>query len=361
MEISYERGIMVTHDGVRIMLDPEYSKTPIGIHTIVTHAHSDHVQVMSGESKTHLTQATLDLFSVANKRRAKSAIVQEFHEPFEIGPFEIELINAGHLLGAAQIIVRQGNHSFAYQGDSCPEDLLTVKGADIPRDIDILSIDATYGDPNLKFQPREVSRKNTFTWTISQLSQSKIPVLYVAKMGGAQEIIKYLNNLIPKVPILVESSIALINDVYNKHLQGLNYDLLTPENIKKNDKFIMMIPRSKKKLEEYLPPNLLDKAVRCMITGQTARYNFSRYDFTIPLSTHASYSEIVDTINKVKPLHVLTNFGYHEELAQNITSSHEILCDATATKFMDSIEIPRIKQENFPLKESVFESWFDID
>ena len=53
---------------------------------------------------------------------------------FEIGNFEVEYINAGHLLGAAQIIVREGNETMLYTGDFCPEDLYTINGAELPMD-----------------------------------------------------------------------------------------------------------------------------------------------------------------------------------------------------------------------------------
>ncbi len=101
MEIRYERGILISHQGNKLLLDPEYSSVPFGIPSIVSHAHSDHTAAMSGTGKTFVNNDTLQLFKVAqHQKRARNIHVQTLYEPFEIGPFEIEFIRAGHLLGA---------------------------------------------------------------------------------------------------------------------------------------------------------------------------------------------------------------------------------------------------------------------
>lgn len=362
MEIEYKKGIIVKADNFRIMLDPTYTKTPLGVHTLVTHAHSDHTQVLVGNSRTHLNKITLDLHNVAHKRKGKETIIHDFYEPFELGPFELEFVKAGHLLGAAQIVVRHGNNAFLYTGDFCPESLLTVDGADTPKDIDILAIDATYGNEQIHFQTRKASRSNILTWVIKHIQTGKIPVLNITKLGGAQEVIMFLNQLMPTLPIITDKVISDINMIYEKYNQKLNYvDIFDPRTKELMEgKCVIILPRSTKKLEAIIPNNILSRVQRCIVTGQSAKFGFSKFDHAVPLSTHASYSEIMDTIKTINPKLVLTNFGYHKELAFKITTDPSIDCDANSMREMGCINVSSYRHNSIKVAtKNGFERWFD--
>ncbi len=361
MIIHYDKGIIVKHGGSKIILDPEHAKIPIGIKTIVTHGHADHTQIVPSEASTYLTEETLDLYNAAQSRTAKDIIIKEMNEPFEIGPFEIELIPAGHLLGAVQVIVRQGESSFLYTGDFCPEELLTVQAAKIPKDIDMISIDATYGNKNLYFQSRDIARKGLFTWIFKMFRENKIPVINIAQMGGAQEIIRYINSMFPNLPVITHPVITKISKVYLKHEVKLVYTDMNDEQATElmNGKCVILLPRSTKNYDEILSRDIMNKASKCIVTGQSAKFPFSKFDYAVPLSTHASFTEIIKTIKEINPLHVLTNFGFHSALADDICSNGDIKCDAESIKNISNINIPALKGISPPKVQKPLDQWFD--
>jgi putative mRNA 3-end processing factor len=292
----------------------------------VTHAHSDHSAAISNAGKTFVTQATLDLFNISQqKRRARNIEITQFNEPFELGKFEVEFIPAGHLLGAAQILVRQGNSTFHFSGDFCPEQLLTVPAAEIPNDVDVSVMDSTYGDNRIMFSSRQETRQRLFVWAINQINADKIPVINAAHLGGAQELISLFNQLGSNLPIYVHPKIAHICQVYKEHGVDLKYieiDLQAEQNF--DDPGIILLPRAMKTLSD-LPEHIQKQnTARCMVTGQSAKYGFGSYEYSAALSSHASFLELVDTAQKINPKRIFTYYGYSELFANQLDRKYGI-------------------------------------
>ena len=357
LKLGYERGFVIEHDGRKIILDPETTKTPIGIPSMVTHAHGDHTQSLMGRNDSYLTQITLDLHNATNGRVAKSLFIKNVNQTFELNGFEIELIPAGHLLGAVQVVVRAGNTAIHYTGDFCPESLLTISKATIPSDIDLSIIDTTYGDDKINFDPRINSRRNLFLWTVKQLSNNKIPIINVAKLGGGQEITTLFNNL-GNLNVIVSDELALVNEVYNKHNVELKYSKLSDTDIEaiENSKSVVLIPRSKKEFDGKLAEIDQTRIQRSIVTGQSAKFGFSKWDYAVPLSTHASYNEIVEFIGKINPSMVITTFGYHKEMAENLNKKFLNDNYAKSIKEIDSIDLQYIKSRY--RKSHTLDKWF---
>ncbi len=339
------------------MIDPEYSRTfkP----TIVTHSHADHSAALTSSGRTYTTQATIDLFHAAHNNRVRNCIAKEFYEPFEVGNFEIEFIKAGHLLGAAQIIVRQGNDTFHFTGDFCPEELLTVEQADMPKDVDVCVIDSTYGDSRISFNSRPETRQRLFIWAIAELNNGKLPIINVAHVGGAQEIIKLFNNLASNLPIYVHPKIAAICEVYNNYGIELNYQEINTSPIKIESKSLLLMPRSTKSLENI--KNLLTgrKLSKAIVTGQSAKYGFSSFDFAAPLSTHASFVELVDTALKVNPSTMITHYGYPDKFAELLNNEHNI--PALELKKCEKFKISKLTSKSYTknqVNSSIWSDWY---
>lgn len=314
MDVLFKRGIVVQEGNKRLILDPETPKTPIGIPSIVTHAHSDHTAGMRGGSNTYCTQPTLELFEEVFENKAQNISLVEFNEPFEIDGFEIEFLPAGHLLGAAQILVRKGEETLLYTGDFCPEQLLCVDAATLPREeIDCLVIETTYGDSSLKYEERSQVRMKILTHTMQVMSQRKVPVYNVAHIGGAQEIIRLFNQL-SSIPVFVHEKIARACRVYDQHLpQQLRYEILTEESNVQNS--VVLLPRA----EKQLPLNLREEnVVWGIISGLTARFGFRKFQYSASLSSHANFYELVDYVQTVNPRQVLTHYNFAESFANEL-------------------------------------------
>jgi Cft2 family RNA processing exonuclease len=372
MEISYSKGILLKHQGKKLLIDPEISKTSLAIPTIVTHAHSDHTAAITSNSQTYTTQQTVDLFEVAQpKKYSRKIHPVDFYTPFEIDGFEIELVKAGHLLGAGQVIVRCGNESVHFTGDFCPEPLLTVEGADIPKDVDISILDATYGDEKIHFEDRLNERQRLLVWILSTIKDTKVPLVNIAHLGGAQELIKFLNQVAPNLEIFVHPNIAIVNEIYSKYDVKLKYRILE-SNIKIDDKSVVLIPRARNKIEYVtettnLTPNNMRRGI---VTGQTAKYNFNSYDFSSNLSTHASHNELLETTLQIQPSQVLTYYGYPEQLAYSINYNCDIPamelknCQALQVKKVKSRSNVKIDHRNYfenskSENEKLWEDWYE--
>lgn len=338
-------------------LDPELSSTPIKYPSLVTHAHSDHTAAVSGGSETYLTETTIKLYDVTSPRRARNYHKVNLYEPFELGPFQIEYLNAGHLLGAAQILVRKGSHTFLYTGDFCPEDLLTIKGADLPQEeLDVTVIDATYGDQLIFFDSRSNSRQNLFIWTIQSLGEDKIPIINVGHLGGAQEVIAFYNKLAPNLPILVSDRVKQVCEVYEEMGVDLTYTALNHPDADSliEDKCIIVVPRNFKKVDGLVRkhPVLKGRLIRAIVTGQTAKYGFRSFNYASALSTHAHYNELIETTKQLNPIHVLTHYGYHKKLAKSLVEDHNI----SAESFPNSKPLSFQKLNSHDLKAGITKS-----
>lgn len=373
MEISYERGIIIRDSGKKIFLDPEISKIGHAVNSIITHAHSDHTQGMSSANVTYTTQPTLDLFSASQrKKNPKNIRTVDFHQPFELEGFEIELLPAGHLLGAAQVLVRKGNTTVHFSGDFCPEPLLAVEAAVLPKDVDVSILDATYGDERIVFNDRLNERQRIFVWTLGVVNSKKIPVLHVAHLGGAQEIIKLFNQLAPNLKVYVHENIQFVNQVYQDNNVDLSYESLT--NITKkqllSEKSVVLLPRAASNSKAFLNDFELDadEIAKGIITGQTAKYGFNSFDFSSNLSSHASYHELIDVVEKIKPMQVLTHYGYSERLAYTLNVRYDI--PSMEVSQCEALDITRISKrresykqlnsKSYDLKKHNEEIWNDF-
>ncbi len=334
MEIGYNRGIIISDGDKKILLDPETSSTPIGIPTFVSHAHSDHTAAIRGSSISYCTPETRMLYEQVNGKPGRNINELGYYSPVEIGELQVEFIPAGHLLGAAQIIVRHREESLIFTGDFCPEPLISVPGADLPRDnFDVCIIETTYGKKSLSFSPRSTSRVRILQFIMSSIQKGVIPVINISQVGGAQELILFLNRMTRDLPIYVDDKIAVPSEVYRSRYPQMRFSPL--DSFSDSDPSVVLMSRAAK----HLPHVLSDKKVsRGIVSGQVSRFGFSRYDFTVPLSTHATYDELIKMIQSVKPSKLFTHYSYAEEFATHLRSDFGI--NASPIKVLKDKLIP---------------------
>ncbi len=314
MEVFYNRGIILKSGSDKLVLDAETAKLPIKFHGIVTHSHSDHSASFASDCQTFSTSASEKLFLESSKTRIRNNTSVLFHEPFETNGFEVELIPAGHLLGAAQVLIRRGNFTILFTGDFCLENLLTVPRATIPKEeIDLLIMETTYGHPSLNLPNRATARMNLLNWALKTLSQGKIPIFNVAQLGGAQELIRLFNEM-SDIPILVHERIERISKVYRQEGIPLSYQSLTETSVIDNPNAIILLPRGLKQIPSFIA----NPYSRAIVTGQSARFPFRKYDYTVALTTHSSCKELVSFVNQIKPKFVLTHYAYSKEFASHL-------------------------------------------
>jgi putative mRNA 3-end processing factor len=134
---------------------------------------------------------------------------------------EITALNAGHMLGSAQFLVKTPSSSILYTGDINCIDTLTTKAAQ-PERCDTLVIEATYGSPYYKFPPREHVYSAIVEWALDTIKQGSIPCLHVYAAGKAQEVVRLLN-VYTHLPVIVNPLLDGVNDAYRARGHKLHW------------------------------------------------------------------------------------------------------------------------------------------
>lgn len=315
---KYEKGIkfLKKPENLALIADPTTAKAANNCEAaLITHAHTDHSLAFPNEGiKVFATKIASELYEKLTSRKTKNTQFVEFGKKFRIKDVEVEFILAGHLLGAAQIIFHFDDITVCYTGDLSTVDMLSVPRATIPKeDIDVLIIEATYGTTELFFESRETIKSSILNWIAESLQKKRIPVINIGHLGGAQELIAYLNEML-SVDIYCDNRTSEINKIYKKEGIKLNwnsFDILNDEDIE-TENSVILLPRAAKELPVFLKGL---NTSRSIVTGQASRFGFFNFEQAFPLSMHANCNELLEYVKAVNPQKVYTLYGYDSEFA----------------------------------------------
>ena len=148
----------------------------------------------------------------------------EWFEPLE--GIEVYFHPAGHIMGAACILLKTSEGKVVYTGDIATAAQRTVAGM-MPIDFfkpDVLITEATYGDSNHAARKTEEQR---LAQAVAEIVESGGSVLVPSfALGRAQEIIlilksSMLSGLIPKFPVFADGMVRAICDAYGDLVEYL--------------------------------------------------------------------------------------------------------------------------------------------
>ncbi len=318
IKVSFDKGLIINDikKNITFLADPSNKKLINAVSSVfISHAHTDHSLVFPIEDvKVFSTKEASLLYSVLTNKQAKNVEYVEFNKRISVEGIDVEFIPAGHILGATQIIFYFDDKTICYTGDLSTEIMDTVPIASIPSDIDIMIVEATYGNPGLYFEQRDTIKLNLLKWITNNLQNKKVPVLNIGILGGTQEIVSFLNNWMKNVDIFCDDKTSRLNSIYQEsgiNLKWKNFEKI--ETIERNS--IYILPRGTKKLPDFLQEYNTKRAI---ITGQSSRFSYSNFDMAFPFSMHSNYYETLDFIKKVSPKKVYTVYGYDKQLAEGI-------------------------------------------
>ena len=224
---------------------------------VVTHAHHDHagwVPVLAREypgARLIATAATRDLLRIMWQDAAKILEAQaatpltsvwsggrsapftqqdaekavrriepvEFGQRFAVGAFGVELFPAGHIVGAAGVVVHAGARRVVVSGDVSTTPQATVGGIVLPDSAmgtDLLLLESTYAGVK-KFTPRGRAVAE-FVRKVGDVVSGGGRVLVPAfALGRAQEIALVLGEHLPDVEVLVDGLARSVSTAYEEH------------------------------------------------------------------------------------------------------------------------------------------------
>lgn len=145
---------------------------------------------------------------------------KEFGEAFTVGDITVQLQPAGHILGAASVIIEAEGKRVAFSGDvGRPEDVMMYPPQALPK-VDLLLLESTYGDRRHE-QTRSAEAQLA---DVVNACASKGGVLLIPSFSvGRAQLLQYLlvklmdEGQIPRQPIFLDSPMAInVSHVYDQ-------------------------------------------------------------------------------------------------------------------------------------------------
>ncbi len=143
---------------------------------------------------------------------------QSFDRRFNVGDLGLTLFRAGHILGAAGLVVEAGDKRVVITGDiSGPdENYLSVEPTRLPsglvRDADLLVIETTYCD---KDHANRRHQESGLIETVRSVVERRGRVLIPAfGLGRSQEVVMILAEQLPEVDVLVDGMAREVSRIY---------------------------------------------------------------------------------------------------------------------------------------------------
>jgi len=143
-----------------------------------------------------------------------------FDETFTVGDINITLQSAGHILGAASVIINAEGKSVGFSGDvGRPDDIIMYPPKPLP-ELDLLMLESTYGN---RLHDQEDPLQQLADIVTSTASKGGVLLIPSFAVGRTESILHMLATLIneqriPKLPVYLDSPMAInVSDIYCKH------------------------------------------------------------------------------------------------------------------------------------------------
>jgi putative mRNA 3-end processing factor len=266
----------------------------------ISHAHADHI------ARHELALATRATARFYHHRLGDQYRVQEmeFGQPVMFGSLQLTVYPAGHCLGSAMLLAKNDRQSLLYTGDFKLGPSATSEPAEIPK-ADILVMESTFGRPQYRLPPREHAIDQLLETVASALAGGKTPVIHAYALGKAQEVTKLLTD--HGFAVLQHPLIYATSQIYLQlgvDLGNVAEYVETPP----AGHIVITLPRSMRKFR--LPG--LERTLSIATTGWAVdphtKYRWD-VDVAIPLSDHADFDQLVETVRRAEPREVICTHG----------------------------------------------------
>jgi Cft2 family RNA processing exonuclease len=294
----------------------------------VSHAHADHIAGAGGACfVSPETRALLEARGVASTPEVR---VLEWGGHAELGAAKLSIAPAGHVLGAAQLVVDHAGERFVYTGDYRSGPGAThATGAPVP--CDELVIESTFALPVFRFPERAKVAAAIVSWCRERLEAGTTPVLLAYALGTSQEMIHHL--LEAGLAVVAHGAAHRLSAVYEALgvPQGFADGRLVPyaeaartartaRTGRTGRTGRKSSPSRERERAVYVVPPGADKAMfKSRATVATAYVSGwalldapveqRRADAAFPHSNHADHDDLVATVRACAPRRVYTTHG----------------------------------------------------
>lgn len=296
-------GIVCRTNDKTVNLDPKSAQS--NCINFVSHAHSDHLP----NASNGLVLATRETKEIASLR---GHVLTNHVESLD----DFRLYDSGHILGARGVLF----DDVFYTGDICTRDRGFLRGATIPK-CNTLIMECTFGKPEFVF-PRIDETIKRVNEIISELYHKGKPVLLMGyQLGKAQTISNLFGHW---EPLYYHDSVKEMN-MLHKRLgiplkEAIGHTEAQSKGLLEKKPWVMVCPL----MSENNPFIKQMKAKYGAITigfSGWAKSNVSfgrKSDYSIPLSDHCDYLELIDLVKKSGAQKIYTIHGFVDEFASDL-------------------------------------------
>jgi len=303
-------GIVCRNGSQEVWLDP---KAPVpGAVNFVSHAHTDHLPAArngrGGDRCTLL--ASRQTHAIAAIRGFRLDDHSEHADGFE-------MVDSGHILGSKGLLFGE---TF-YTGDVCTRDRGFLRGAKVPR-CKTLITECTFGLPEFEF-PSIQNVTERVNRLISEMYERSVPVVLMGyQLGKAQTLTHLFGHW---MPLYFHDSVLEMNSLHGRLgvslAGGIGHAEAESKGLLERRPWLMISPMLSEKSRFIRGLKSKYGAVTIGFSGwaKSPRFAFGRRaDYSIPMSDHCDYSELLRMVRQSGAETVYTTHGFEEEFARDL-------------------------------------------
>jgi putative mRNA 3-end processing factor len=299
-----KNGILCTNDKTRVNLDPK--KSDFNGVNFVSHAHIDHLPSKNGGTML----SSIETSEIAELRGFKMENPVQSLENFS-------LVDSGHILGAKGLLF----DDIFYTGDICTRDRGFLLGAKIPK-CKTLITECTFGLSEFVFPSIDEIKKKV-NELVSELYGKGIPVILMGyQLGKAQTITQLFGHW---GPLYLHDSVKEMNTLHQKFgvalPDGISHSEAEKNGLLEKKPWMMVAPMMSSKNKFIQEMKSKYGAVTIGFSGwaQSTKFSFGRRtDYSIPMSDHCDFNELVDMVIQSGAEKVYTIHGFVNEFAEHL-------------------------------------------
>ena len=301
MQVEFrETGIFLP--GIDLWLD----NTEPCAATWISHGHSDHARGCHGTVIG--TSTTLRIYRMrlwlAEGQNEPDQLPLDFGATIEWQGARLTSYPAGHILGAAQLLIEYGGERLVYTGDIKLRAPLCGEKTEIIA-CDRLIIESTFGLPIYRLLPREEAIRRITDFAHRSLAEGITPAFIGYPLGRGQEIVQVLCQA--GIPTAVHGAIAKFIPVYEDH--GYTFPGWEPYEAKATHGKALVVVPTHGSLLEATGKNVRLAYVSGWAALDNAR-NRSGAEELIPYSDHGDFDELLEMVTGSGTKHTDVVHGY---------------------------------------------------
>lgn len=341
IEVTHPNGIYLPE--ADLWLDPHFPTK----RAFISHAHADHV---ARHEMTFCSETTRDLMKTRFGFQTEGTTrMLPMRQMVEWEGWELRLLPAGHIIGSAMLhLTRKADGAtLLYTGDYKLRQGLSSERCELLH-ADTLIMECTFGLPQFSFPPTAQVVEQVLKFVQETLEDGGIPVLLGYSLGKAQEILRALAEA--GHPVMVHKSIWEMTRAVAPLIGKLpDYRLFDAAEARGH---VLLFPPSNGR---SIAIKKLKVCRTAMLTGWAlqpgAKFRY-QVDEIFPLSDHADYPELIETVEEVKPRRVWLVHGYTREFAADLrTRGYEAWTLEAADQLELQIQSSPLPARGLPLEK----------